>query len=584
MSGSATSYGKPELRQALATSRRLLIGVGAFSALVNLLMLTGPLFMLQVYDRVLASGSQETLAALFGLVAVLFLFMGLLDHARGRVLSRVGARFQAILDMRVFRAVLHRALLPEDRARHATAMRDLESVQKALSGPAPIGWLDLPWTPMFLAIIFLFHWSLGLFALAGALLLMVIALLNQRRSREPGAVAADASLRAESYAETIRREAETVHGLGMQANALQRWQKLRDKALAAQIEAADATGGYGVSSKTLRLFLQSAILGLGALLAIGGQITPGIMIAASILMGRALAPVEQVIGHWPTTTRALKGWRGLTEMLERTPPTARRTALPPPKAVLELTGMTARAPGASHPTIANISFRLEPGQALGVIGPSASGKSTLARVLLGLWRPLAGTVRLDGAAVDQYEADALARHVGYLPQEVVLFDGTVAENIARFDPAARDAEVVAAAQRAGAHELILQLPHGYDTPVGPSGACLSGGQRQRIGLARALFRDPVMLVLDEPNAHLDLRGEQALAEAITEQRERGGIAVVMAHRPAAIMACDQLLILENGQMRTIGPREEVLKATTRSVRRFNIDRKVDTLPPAAVAE
>ena len=570
--------------QALRQSRQLLVGVGLFSALVNLLMLTGPLFMLQVYDRVLASGSEQTLAALFGLICVLFLFMGLLDHARARVLSRAGARFQALLDTRVFRAVLRRSLLPEERARHATSMRDLESVQRALSGQAPFGYLDFPWTPLFLAVIFLFHWALGLLALAGAIALVILALVNQARARAPMAKAAKIGNITDSYAETARREAETVQGLGMQGTVVARWQGLRDQSLEAQIAASDATGGYTVGSKTLRMFLQSAILGLGALLAIGGQITPGIMIAASILMGRALAPVEQVIGHWPTVSRALKGWGSLAEMLERTPPVTKRTALPPPKGRLEVEGVIARAPGAQHSTIAHISFTLEPGQALGVIGPSASGKSTLARVLMGIWRPLAGTVRLDGAAVDQYEPDVLARHIGFLPQEVVLFDGSVAENIARFDPNAHDSDIVTAAKRAGAHELILHLPGGYDTPVGPNGACLSGGQRQRIGLARALYRNPVLLVLDEPNAHLDLRGEQALADAIVAQRDRGGIAVVMAHRPAALMACDLLMIIENGQIRKFGPREEVLKATPHTVRKFNIDRKADPAPRATAAE
>ena len=578
MSGANAAYGKPELRAALGQSRRLFLGVALFSALVNLLMLTGPLFMLQVYDRVLASGSQETLAALFGLIAVLFLFMGLLDHARARVLSRAGARFQGLLDSRVFQAVLRRSLLPEERARHATSMRDLESVQRALSGQAPFGFLDLPWTPLFLAVIFIFHWALGLLAVAGGIVLFAIALLNQRRARAPQAKAAEIGNLSDSYAETARREAETVQGLGMQGTVLARWQDMRDKSLEAQIAASDASGGYMVGSKTLRLFLQSAILGLGALLAIDGQITPGIMIAASILMGRALAPVEQVIGHWPTIARATKGWRSLAEMLERTPPVSRRTALPPPRGDLAVEGVTARAPGAQHATISGITFHLSPGQALGVVGPSASGKSTLARVLLGIWRPLSGNVRLDGAAVDQYEPDVLARHIGYLPQEVALFDGTVAENIARFQPDAQDADIVAAARRAGAHELILHLPAGYDTPVGPNGACLSGGQRQCIGLARALYRNPVLLVLDEPNAHQDLRGEQALAEAIQEQRRRGGIAVVMAHRPAAIMACDMLMILANGQIRSLGPRDEVLKASTRAVPRV-----APEPPPAAAA-
>ncbi|TVP75554.1 MAG: type I secretion system permease/ATPase [Puniceicoccaceae bacterium] len=557
-------FGRQELKQALKASRGLLVGVALFSALVNLLMLTGPLFMLQVYDRVLASGSEETLATLFALVATLFLFMGLLDHARTRVLSRAGAKFQSILDIRVFRAVLHRGLLPGERGRPASGLKDLEAIQRALSGPGPFGFLDLPWVPFFLLIIFLFHWWLGVFALVGGITLVIIALFNQRRSRMPLAQAANIGSQSEAYAEAIRREAEVVHGLGMQSAVLNRWKTLRDQTLQAQINASDAGGAFTVSSKTLRLFLQSAILALGALLAVRGHISPGMMIAASILMGRALAPVDQVIAHWSTMARAVQGWRSLADMLQRTPPSVERIALPSPEGRIEVENIIARPPGTIHPTIRGVSFALMPGQALGVIGPSGSGKTTLAKVLLGLWPPLSGVVRLDGAAVDQYDADVLGRHLGYLPQDVTLFDGTVAENIARFDPEATDAAIVAAAQRAGAHDLILGLSDGYETQVGPNGASISGGQRQRVGLARAFYRDPVLLVLDEPNAHLDMVGEQALAHAIEAQRERGGIAVVMAHRPGAIMACDQLMMLDQGQVRALGPRDDVLQATTQN--------------------
>lgn len=488
--------------------------------------------------------------------------MGLLDHVRARVLARAGARFQALLDRRVFEAALRRAISPDERGKPSTGLRDLESIQRALSGPAPFAFFDAPWTPVFLGAIFFFHWSLGLLAVTGGLLLFTIAFFNQRRSRKPMGEANEAATRSDSYAETLRREGETIQGLGMRSAAVARWGRLREKTLAAQMAASDATGGYTASSKTLRLFLQSAILALGALLAIEGVITPGVMIAGSILMGRALAPVEQAIAQWGVMQRALKGWSNLRELLEKTPPPAEPMKLPAPKGVFEAQGVSGGPPGSRTPLVRNVSFKVEPGQALGVIGPSASGKSTLARMLVNVWRPMAGTVRLDGAALDQYSDDDFGRFVGYLPQEVALFDGTVAENIARLQPEIDDEQVVIAAKRAGAHELILRLPQGYDTVIGPSGGRLSGGQRQRVALARALYGDPAVVILDEPNSNLDAQGEQALVLAIKDLRERGRTAVVMAHRPSAISACDMLLMLDRGAPRAFGPKDEVLRQTT----------------------
>jgi ATP-binding cassette subfamily C protein len=555
-------YGVAELRKALAASRTLFIGVGVFSALVNLLMLTGSIFMLQVYDRVLASGSEATLLTLFLLVVALFALMGLLDFARTRVLTRVGARFQGLLDRRVFEAALRRAVLPDERGKPNTGMRDLESIQRALAGPAPFAFFDAPFAPFFLALLFFFHWSLGALAIGGGVVLLAIAILNERASREPLTAATETAARTEIYAEALRRDGETIRALGMRGAAMNRWAGLRETSLGAQIGAADAASGYSISSKTMRMFLQSAMLALGALLAIEGIITPGVMIAGSILMGRALAPVEQAIGQWAIMQRAIKGWSSLSELLEKTPPAPPRTMLPPSRGELEAQAVTAGPPGSQTPTVRNVSFRVEPGQALGVIGPSASGKSSLARLLVGVWRPQQGAVRLDGAALDQFEDDDLGRRVGYLPQDVVLFDGTVSENIARLAERPDAAAVVLAAKRAGAHEMILRLPAGYDTPIGPGGAKLSGGQRQRIALARALFGDPAVVVLDEPNSNLDAQGEQALVLAIKDLRERGKSVVVMAHRPSAIAACDVLLMLDRGAVRAFGPKEEVLRETT----------------------
>ena len=557
-----TAIGLPELRAALGASRGLFWSVGIFSVLVNLLMLTGPVYMLQVYDRVLSSRSEETLLALSVLVAALYLCMGLLDFARTRVLSRAGARFQALLDGRVFEAVLRRAVIAEERGAPSNGLRNLEAIQRALSGPAPFAFFDAPWAPLFLAVIFLFHWSLGTLAMGDGFVLFVIALLNERRSRAPLSAATMASARSEALAEVLRREGETIEGLGMRTAALKRWGTLRTGALEAQIPASDATGGYATISKTLRFFLQSAILGLGAWLAIQGEITPGVMIAASILMGRALAPVEQAIAQWSGLQRAFKGWSGLKTLLETTPPPAPRTALPPAKGLLEAQGVTAAPPGGRTPLIRGVSFKVQPGQALGVIGPSGAGKSSLAKVLVGIWRPVAGAVRLDGAALEQFTDAERGKRIGYLPQDLALFDATVADNIARLEGERDDAAVVLAAQRAGAHEMILRLPQGYDTPIGPQGAGLSGGQRQRIALARALYGDPAVVVLDEPNAHLDAQGEQALIAAIMDAKARGRTVVIMAHRPSAIAACDLLLMLQEGAVRSFGPKDQVLRETT----------------------
>ena len=559
---SKQELGRPELRQALASSRSLFVAVAIFSLLVNLLMLTGPLYMLQIYDRVLASRSEPTLLTLSLLVAALFLAMGLLDFARARVLARAGARFQALLDRRVFEAVLRRSVHPDERGTPSTGLRDLESIQHALSGPAPFAFFDAPWAPVFLAVIFFFHWSLGLLAITGGAVLFIIALINERRSRGPLGEAGVASARSEGFAEVLRREGEAIEGLGMRSSALSRWARLRDGSLNAQMAASDATGSYATASKTLRFFLQSAMLGLGAWLAIQGLITPGVMIAGSILLGRALAPVEQAIAQWAVMQRAIKGWRDLATLLETTAPPEQRTDLPPSRGRLEAQGMAAMAPGTRTPLLRNVSFKIEPGTALGVIGPSGTGKSSLARVLVGIWRPAAGAVRLDGAALDQFTDDERGRRIGYLPQDLALFDASVADNIARLAKHRDAAAVIEAARRAGAHEMIMRLPQGYDSPIGPGGARLSGGQRQRVALARALYGDPALVVLDEPNAHLDAQGEQALTAAIQDMRQRGRTVVIMAHRPSAIAACDMLLMLDRGTVRAFGPKDEVLRETT----------------------
>lgn len=535
-----------------------------FSVFVNLLMLTGPLYMLQVYDRVLGSRSEETLLALSLLVTFLFVAMGLLDHARSRVMARIGARFQDGLDRRVFEASLRRlSIAPSDPAALA-AQKDLEAVQRLWSSPVLISLFDIPWTPFFLAAIFIFHPALGILAIAGGIVLILVTLLNKRMAEAPMQRANGATLVSDRFAENLKAEAEAVQALGMAGNGFGRWQKARGAALRQNLEAADLTGAFGTLTKTLRLFLQSAMLGLGAWLVLRQELSAGAMIAGSILMGRALAPVESAIGQWSLVQRGQEGWKRLAELLTRQPVEPTRTALPRPRALIEATNLSIVPPGETAAVVRGVSFRVEPGQALGVIGPSGSGKSTLARALIGAWRPAAGAVRIDGATLDQYDPDVLGSCIGYLPQRVTLFEGTIAENIARLADAPDGEAVVAAARKAAAHDMIVGLPQGYDTRVSALGGRLSGGQIQRIGLARAMYGDPVFLVLDEPNSNLDNEGSLALNSAIRAVKQAGGAVFIMAHRPAAIQECDLLMVMDHGAKVAFGPRDQVLRDMVRN--------------------
>lgn len=553
------------LRQALAPWSRAFLGVGLFSAVVNILMLTGPLFMLQVYDRVLASRSSATLVVLFAIVVFLYGIMGLLDHYRARVLARIGAGFQEGLDARVFAAVLKQAEHPQLRERPAGALRDLASIQSTLASPGMGALFDLPWTPLFIAVLFLFHPWMGWFAIAGGLLVLALALLNQMRTKAPQAEAARLSATADAATEATRKAIETVRGLGMVAALSHKWGTARAAALGASMTASDVGGALSISTKTFRLLLQSAILGLGAFLVLRGELTPGAMIAGSILLGRALAPVEQTVGHWAQFQRAMSGWKDLVTLLQAVPQDRELIELPRPEARLQVRDLVVVPPGETSPVIQGVTFSAGPGDAIAVIGPSAAGKSSLARALVGLWPPARGEIRLGGADLNQYEPDRLGRLLGYLPQEVLLFSGTVAQNVARFDARVPSEAVIGAAMAAGAHDLILGLPQGYDTPLTDGGGRLSGGQRQRIGLARAYFGDPVILVLDEPNASLDDPGVQALNKAIASARASGKIVLVMSHRPSALAECNLAMIIEGGQMRAFGPRDDVLNRFVRPI-------------------
>ncbi|AQZ54430.1 type I secretion system permease/ATPase [Martelella mediterranea] len=556
--------GRVELRQALLFSRGALIGVAVFSAVVNLLMLTGPLFMLQVYDRVLSSHSSATLLVLFAIVVFLFALMGFLDHVRGRVLSRVGAGFQARLDERVFRAVLKQAEHPGFREQPAAGLRDLASIQTFLSSPLPGAAFDLPWAPFFLAILFAFNVWMGVLGLAGGIIIALLAFANQRLTRDAHAEAARLMRDAEAATERTRKQIDTVRALGMLRPLLTQWQAVRGAALRAQIAASDKGGGLTASTKAFRLLLQSTVLALGALLVLEGQLTAGAMIAGSILLGRALSPIEQVIGQWMTFQRTGRAWRSLGKLLDAVPPQGAPMPLPRPEGRLSVEAIAVVPPGEKKPVLSGVSVEVSPGSALAVIGPSAAGKSTFAKAITGLWPAASGVVRLGGADIRHYEPDVLGGLLGYLPQTVMLFPGTVAQNIARFADDADPEAIVLAAQKAGAHELVLSLPEGYDTVLTEGESRLSGGQRQRIGLARALYGDPVVLVLDEPNASLDDPGVKALNGAIATAKADGRAVIIMSHRPSALAECDEVLLLDGGRVRAAGPRDEVLKRFVRS--------------------
>ncbi|SHF35546.1 ATP-binding cassette, subfamily C [Litoreibacter ascidiaceicola] len=553
--------GRAELTAARRESRPLFVAAFIFSIFVNLLMLTGPLYMLQVYDRVLGSRSEETLVALSILVVFLYAMMGILDYARGRILSRIGARFQDKLDRRVFSAMQRKSNLAPQSGDNNTGLRDLESVQTLLSSPALLALFDMPWTPFFVAAIFIFHPWLGYLAVAGGTLLVILTLVNQRTTRQPQLEAGISGLQANRLSDEIMEETEVIAGLGMRGASFDRWQKFRSESLQKSILKADRAGAISATTKTLRLFLQSAMLGLGAYLVLQNEMTAGAMIAGSILLGRALAPIEMAIGQWALVQRALMGWDSLKALLSEVAVLPPRTPLPRPEAHLRGEQVTVIPPGEKQATLRMVSFDLPAGQAMGVIGPSGAGKSTLAKALTGIWPTVGGKIRLGGAALDQYDPDTLGSHIGYLPQKVTLFDGTIGENIARLQANADPEAIIKAAQKADAHDLILRQPNGYDTHISATRGRMSGGELQRIGLARALFGEPVLLVLDEPNSNLDNDGSLALNTAIRAMKADGGSIIIMAHRPSAISECELLMVLEQGQRRAFGPRDEVLRGT-----------------------
>ena len=537
---------------------RIAVSTIFFSFVLNILALTGSLFMLQVYDRVLPSGSVPTLIALGLIVLVLYGYYGVLDYVRSRIFVRVGRKIEEGLRNRVFDAM---STLSLNKANLVGGMpvQDLNTIRQFISGQGPLAYFDMPYVPLYLLVVFLLHWVLGVVATVSAVIIFGLALLAEHATRAPSSAATMATAKAQMMTEETRRNAEALFSLGMKGAMRDRWSVLQGEALEHQTRANDAGASFSTFSRVFRLVIQSALLGTGAYLAVKHEISSGSIIASSIIMGRALAPIEQAVGGWQQFLGARKAYERLARILGQVPAERQRMKLPDPKGLVEVEGATVVLHGTEKPVLQNISFRVQPGMGLGIIGPTGAGKSTMARALVGLVPLQRGAVRLDGATPDQRDSDEHGRLIGYLPQDVQIFDGTVAENISRFTPSPDANKIVEAALLANIHEFVMRLPQGYDTPMMEGGSRLSAGQRQRLALARALFGDPVLLVMDEPNSNLDAEGELALDKAIRAALARGASVIVVAHRPSALNSIHDLLVLANGQVAAYGKRDEVLK-------------------------
>jgi ATP-binding cassette, subfamily C, bacterial PrsD len=557
----------------LRVSARRLLGVAVFSGAINLLTLSGSFYMLQVYDRVIPSRNLATLVGLSLIVLLAYLLQGYLEALRVRMLSRIGTLFDASLQEPIHVAL---AVLPLKGSKPALAqqpLRDLDQVRLFLSGMGPTAFLDMPWLPIFLIALFLFHPLIGTVALLGASSIIGVTVLTDRQSRAAAKTMAESGAERQVLADATRHHAEVIRALGMTGRFTARWADTNERFLQESVQVNDVQAVLGSSAKVIRYTLQSAMLGTAAYLVVNEQASGGIMIASSIMMGRALAPIEVALSSWKQLVAAHQGIGRLRNILKTTSlPKSPSVVLPRPRHELSVSDLAVAAPGSEQIIVSKVSFSLTAGMGLALIGASASGKSSLSRALVGVWPPASGVVRLDGAALDQWHIDDLGRYIGYLPQDVALFDGSVADNIARFDPTASSDAVLDAAQVAGAHEMILRLPNGYGTRIGEGGMALSAGQRQRVGLARAVFGNPFLVVLDEPNANLDTEGEIALSKAIEILRSGNSIVIVVSHRPSALSALNMAMLMHQGRMITFGRREEVFA---------NLSRVNSQLKPAA---
>ncbi|MDW6021560.1 type I secretion system permease/ATPase [Mesorhizobium sp. BAC0120] len=549
---------RSEISTFLVSCRRIFWALALFSGLSNLLMLNGSFFMLQVYDRVLPGRSIPTLVALLVLTTMLYLLQGGLDLVRNRISVRIGRYLDERLGLRVYDALVRLPLRTRGDGDGLQPLRDLDQVRNFLSSGGPTALFDLPWMPIYLGICFLFHFWIGMTALAGGVVLVGLTVLTEARTRGPAKASSRHTVLRNALAVEGRRNAEVLQAMGMRRQAALRWQDVNEKYLAASERSSDIASGLGGFSKFFRSLLQSLVLAVGAYLVINQQATAGIIIAGSILTARALAPVEIAIANWKGFISARQSSARLDQLLKLLPGEEEPLELPQPTSALEVESLYVAAPGSEKPLLSNVSFSVQSGDAIGVIGPSGAGKSTLARALVGVWPHVRGKIKLDNAVLEHWSSESLGRHIGYLPQTIELFDGTIALNIARLDANATAAAILDAAKAAGVHDLILSLPDGYQTRVGEGGMALSAGQRQRIGLARAFYGNPFLVVLDEPTSNLDSEGEQAMTEAIMNVRRRGGIAVVIAHRPKALEGVSHVLVVGDGNMQSFGPRDEVL--------------------------
>ena len=547
-----------ELKKSLLSAKKSFIMVGLFSMFINILMLVPPLYMLQLYDRVLGSRSQDTLIMLTLIVVVLFITMGLLEVVRSRVLVRVGNKLDSMLSQRIFDNLFELERKAPGRS-SSMPLNDLTQVRQFMTGNGLFAFFDAPWMPIYIIVLFIFHPAFGFFAIFAAIVLVGITIANEYSTKEKLAEANNLSRASTIYVDSNIRNAEVVNAMGMRNNISKIWADKYYGFLNAQNIASDSAGVWSNLSKSLRVMFQSLILGLGAYLAINMEVTPGMMIAASIIMGRALAPLDLIIGSWKGFSSARSSYERIEGLLNDFPKDKEYMQLPAPKGEITLENVVVIPPSGTVPSLKGISMKIEKGDVVGIIGPSAAGKSSLARVMLGLWPLTNGVARIDKADISQWNREDLGQYVGYLPQDIELFEGTVSQNIARFGEVEPE-KVVEAATKAGVHEMILKLPEGYDTKIGPGGASLSGGQRQRIGLARALYNNPVFVVLDEPNSNLDDVGEAALVEAIKTLRAGGTTVVIITHRTNVLQATNKLALINNGVLELYGNTNDVLNA------------------------
>ena len=550
-----------ELLGALPGGRQVIGMIVGMSAALNVLLLSGSIFMLMVYDEVLPSHSVPSLVGLLVLLIFAYVFQAALEHLRHRIAGASGEMFERALSDRVFGLVLETELTRGGRDA-SQPVRDLDILRSFLASPAPMALLDLPWMLLFMGVLFAFHWILGTVCLVGAALVVALTLWTDRMTTGQVEAGTRSASERSVFLEACRRNAEVIRALGMRRPIEGGWQRLSGAHSEVNDAADERLSAMRTFSRTFRMFLQSLILATGAALVIDGAASGGVIIASSILASRALGPIDAAIANSRALISARQAWNRLAQRLALSPETLARTQLPRPRHTLSVEALSAVVPGTQTLLFRDVSLTLAAGEALAVVGASGSGKSSLVRALVGVLAPIRGAVRLDGAALDQWDADQAGQFIGYLPQDVELFDGTVAQNIARFDPDATSDEVVAAAHHAGVHDLVVHMPQGYDTVIGPGGINLSAGQRQRIALARALFRDPFLIVLDEPNSNLDTNGDAALNCAIAGARARGAIVIMVAHRPSALAEIDKLLWLDAGIVRVFGPKGEVLPRLT----------------------